>query len=132
MAELLVLLDTRTVVWWIQEPGLLGAEAREAIDSAGRIVLPAIAFWEVAILVRKGRLCLNGNQHPSQWAARVLAIPRVTSAPLTPQIAIRADGLEMHPDPADRFIVAAALEEEAPIVTKDGLLRELPFVRTIW
>jgi PIN domain nuclease of toxin-antitoxin system len=52
--------------------------------------------------------------------------------PLTPEIAVTADALSMHADPADRFIVATALLHDAPLVTKDHLLRRLRFVKTVW
>jgi len=38
----------------------------------------------------------------------------------------------MHPDPADRFIVATAIHHAVPIVTKDRPLRSLRIVKTIW
>jgi PIN domain nuclease of toxin-antitoxin system len=132
MADRVVLLDTHALVWWTEQPDLLGKNARAAVESAARIVVPAIVFWEVALLVRKKRLSLGEDMTPVRWMDRVLAIPRLAPAPLTPAIAVAADGLTMHPDPADRFIVATALQEKAPIVTKDGLLRDLALVRTIW
>lgn len=54
------------------------------------------------------------------------------SMPLTHAAAIAADGLQMHPDPADRFIVATSVHLQAAIVTKDKMLRKLDLVRTIW
>jgi PIN domain nuclease of toxin-antitoxin system len=68
----------------------------------------------------------------SDWAERLLAIPRVQALPLDANAALRADSLSMHADPADRFIVATALEHRSRLVTKDGLLRNLKIVETIW
>lgn len=53
-------------------------------------------------------------------------------AVLTPSIAVRADGLDMHTDPADRFIVATAIEHGAKLATKDEALRRLRSVSTLW
>ena len=40
---------------------------------------------------------------------------------LTPGIAFRAVELsEVHQDPADRFIIATALENDLPVLTTDG------------
>jgi PIN domain nuclease of toxin-antitoxin system len=47
-------------------------------------------------------------------------------------IALEADALTMHADPADRFIVATALRLEAPVLTKDRLPRDLRWVKTMW
>ena len=66
------------------------------------------------------------------WADAVRTIPRVRELALTADVAIRADALTMHADPADRFIVASALAQSAPLLTKDRLLRKLDVLRTVW
>jgi PIN domain nuclease of toxin-antitoxin system len=127
-----LVLDTHTLVWWSQEPALLSDEAARAILRADQLVVPSICFWEVALLVRKHRLELKRGQPVHEWTSDVLQIHRVHAEPLTPELAVAADALDMHPDPADRFIVATAMAHRAPIVTKDGLLSSLPRVKTIW
>jgi PIN domain nuclease of toxin-antitoxin system len=81
-------------------------------------------------LVRKGKLDLG--MPDQKWAAKIQAVPRVEALPMTADIAMLADSLNMHPDPADRFVVATAICHGAPIVTKDRLLRQLRIVKTIW
>lgn len=125
-----VVLDTHAALWWTLQPQLLGSGAAAVIDGAERIGIPAIVFWEVALLTRKGRLELDLS--PADWAVKVCSIGRVAALPMTADIAMAADSLAMHPDPADRFIVATALAEHAPLVTKDEALRALVFVKTIW
>ena len=68
----------------------------------------------------------------SVWTETIQTVPRVEALPLTPEIAVHADELDMHADPADRFIVATALRHGAPLVSKDRLMRALRFVDTIW
>ncbi|HEB11176.1 MAG TPA: type II toxin-antitoxin system VapC family toxin [Spirochaetales bacterium] len=128
----MIVLDTHTALWWTQQPELLGSGAKEAIRKADRILIPAIVFWETALLVRKKRFALKHGRLIAEWAAAFLSIPRVREVPLTHQLAIQADGLEMHPDPADRFIAATALKYKAPLVTKDNLLQTLTWLNTIW
>ena len=82
--------------------------------------------------MRKGRFALRQRLAVADWARAVLSIPRVVEAPLTAEIAVRADSLRMHSDPADRFIAATALHLRAPLITKDELLRDVAVVRTIW
>ena len=57
---------------------------------------------------------------------------RLEPLTLTTEISLRADALDMHPDPADRFIVATALHHRARLVTKDKLIRPLGLVKTVW
>lgn len=126
----MVVLDTHAAVWWTTEPDRLSARAASAIAAADRIGIPSIVFWEVALLVRKGRLELD--LQVSEWAAQVQLIPRVEAIALTPPIALAADALVMHPDPADRFIVATARALDARLVTKDRSIRSRRVARTIW
>ena len=126
----MVVLDSHAVVWWASSSKGLSPQAAAAIEKADRLGVPAIVFWEVALLVRKGKLDLGMSVR--EWASKIRAIPRIDALPLTPDIALLADTLDMHADPADRFIVATALHHQAPLVTKDTLLRPLKFVRTIW
>jgi PIN domain nuclease of toxin-antitoxin system len=92
--------------------------------------IPAIVFWEIALLVRRRKLDLG--MAASEWAQLMQTVPRVEALPLTAEIAVRADELEMHADPADRFIVATALQHRAPLVSKDRRMRSLLLVETIW
>ena len=128
----MIALDTHVAVWWTQTPQLLSTAAAEAIRDADRILIPAIVFWEVSLLVRTDRLKLNGDGPVGAWTQQVLAIPRVQEIPLTARIALAADAADMHPDPADRFIAATAHQLDAPLVTKDRLLRDLPWLATTW
>lgn len=126
----MLVLDTHAVLWWTLEPSRLGTRVAAKLAREDRLGIPTIVFWEVSLLVRKGKLELEMGA--AEWAHRVCAIPRVTPLPLTMEIALLADTLAMHPDPADRFVVATAMAHAAPLGTKDALLRELRFVRTLW
>lgn len=94
--------------------------------------MPAISLWEVALLVAKGRL--EFKQELRDWFEQALQQPRVAVMPLSAAIALRAASLgpEFHRDPADRLIVATALELGAPLVTTDRQIRAFAGVETIW
>lgn len=125
-------LDTHALIYWVCMPDLLGLTARAVLERAEELLVPSICFWETALLVRKGRLALPGGLGAGEWTRRVLEMPRVSQIPLTAHIAVMADGLVMHPDPADRFIVATALTTGSPLITKDRLLIDVPDLETIW
>ncbi len=128
----MIALDTHVAVWWTQTPEHLSPAAVRSIRRADRILVPAIVFWEVALLVRKERMRLNNDQPVGAWAQQVLAIPRVQEVPLTQRLAVAADAAAMHADPADRFIAVTAHDLNAPLVTKDRLMRDLPWLPTVW
>lgn len=126
----MVVLDTHVAVWWAGDPSRLGRAARARLHTEDRLGIPSIVFWEVALLVRKRKLDLG--MPASDWADTLQSVPRVEALPLTVEIAVQADALAMHADPADRFIVATALRYGVPLVSKDRLMRALRFVETIW
>jgi PIN domain nuclease of toxin-antitoxin system len=125
-----LVLDTHAAVWWTLMPRRLSEVAREAVADAEEVGIPAIGFWEVSLLVRRGKLELDLSV--AQWARTVCRIPRVRALALTRDIALRADTLQMHADPADRFIAATTLEHGASLLTKDKPLRALDWLPTTW
>jgi len=57
----------------------------------------------------------------------------VVLLPITLEIAITAGSLpDPIRDPADRLIVATAMHQGVPLVTKDARIRESAVVQTIW
>lgn len=70
----------------------------------------------------------------ARWIDYALARPKVELLPFTPAAAIRAAGLggSFPGDPADRFIVGAALEMGVPVITKDRRIVEWAQVETVW
>ena len=127
---MVVVLDTHAAVWCASDPTRLGRAAHARLETEDRLGIPTIVFWEVALLVRKRKLDLG--MPVSAWADAIQSVPRVETLSLTAEIAIAADALKMHADPADRFIVATAIEYRVPLVSKDRLMRSLRFVATVW
>jgi PIN domain nuclease of toxin-antitoxin system len=84
------------------------------------------------MLVAKSRLEIDRDV--GLWMRQALAAPGIRLAPLSAEIAVRSTtlGREFHGDPADRLIVATALELNAALVTKDARLRSWGRVVTIW
>ena len=75
------------------------------------------------MLVKKGRITIALEL--AVWR-RDLLQKGLNEVPLSGRVAIRAGQLEnMHGDPADRIIVATALEESATLVTADRKILRL-------
>lgn len=128
----MIVLDTHALLWWVSRPAALGSKGRRAVDAADRLGVSAISFWEIATLVRKGRLELD--RPLAEWIGGALALPRLEELPVTSGIAARAGafGDDFQGDPADRLIAATALSLNAPLVTKDERLRHSPLLQTLW
>jgi PIN domain nuclease of toxin-antitoxin system len=131
----LIVLDTHVWVWWVASPERLSPAARQRIDDeAGErpVQISSISSWEVALLVKKGRLELTLGVEA--WIAGSEALPFVRFVPVDNQIAILSNNLpgELHEDPADRIIAATASLLGATLITKDRKLRDYPHIETFW
>ena len=116
----MILLDTQVMLWLRLGSPKLGPHARRQIEQAWQsdgIGVSAISFWEVAMLKEKGRIRLN--EDVALWRREQLE-QGVVEIPVDGKIAVRAALLRsLHGDPADRIIVATALEGHT-LVTGDG------------
>lgn len=81
---------------------------------------------------RKGRVDLAPS--PIEWVLNALRRSAPTAVPLSNSIALRTAELDAFgsEDPADRFILATALEHELTLVTADRAMRAFDPVATIW
>lgn len=125
-----LVLDTHAALWWSFFPAKLSRKATAALAAADELVFPSIVFWETSLLIRKGRIALPIS--PDEWLRGLMTTVRAKAAPLTATVALHADRLDMHDDPADRFIVATAAARGAPLVTKDAAIRAAKLVPIIW
>lgn len=116
----MIVLDTHTLVWAVSADRKLGRRARALIDAAwprGEVAVSAISFWEIAVLAARRRLRLR--ESVGDWRSGLLAAG-LDELPIDGAIAVRATELEGLPgDPADRFIVASALQAGAEFLTAD-------------
>ena len=119
-----LLLDTNAAIWLSRDE--LKAAASEKLDEAARTgvatYLSPITAWEVGQLVSRNRLSLGVT--PQRWFARILAMPNVHLAELSPDILIASCFLPGKPprDPADRILLATARDLDATLITRDRLL----------
>lgn len=117
-----ILLDTHVIIWLTTDDPALGPESRAFYEQArenAELAVSAISFWELAMLVGKGRLSVETS--PAQHRYRILAAG-AQEIPVTGDIGIIAAGLNLHGDPADRLIVATALAHDATLMTADKAL----------
>lgn len=79
--------------------------------------MSAVTFWEIAMLQNKGRIEWHGQV--GQWRQSLIE-EGLVEIPMNGLIGIRAAKLaDFHGDPADRQIVATALEGGHRLVTAD-------------
>ncbi|MFQ5675368.1 MAG: type II toxin-antitoxin system VapC family toxin [bacterium] len=126
-----LMIDTHIWVYYVAGMNdQLSQASVKALKKANILCVSAISCWEVALLVKRGRL---GIDNVSQWIYDALQFPRIHLLNLTPEILIRSVFLNKHhPDPADRMIVATCDLESLPLVTADKKIRSWQGLETIW
>jgi PIN domain nuclease of toxin-antitoxin system len=123
--EVPLLLDTCAVIW-IAEDQPISDTAALALDNAHAadqfVYVSPITAWEVGLLVARGRLTTIIK--PQLWFERVLDVPNMRLADMTPDLLISSSFLPGEPprDPVDRIIAATAREYGYTLVTRDRLL----------
>jgi PIN domain nuclease of toxin-antitoxin system len=118
-----LLLDTHIALWLDSGDDALRPPARALIDdcwqNGGTIFLSAVSVWEIALLVDTRRIELD--LPIEEWLTRFVERPGVEALPLGHDAASRSYRLYQleHRDPADRLLIASAIELACPLVTYD-------------
>jgi PIN domain nuclease of toxin-antitoxin system len=117
-----MLLDTHVVIWALTDDPKLGPKSRHLISSCNRqnpFRVSAITAWEIAMLVKKGRLDLG---LPAQdWLTAASQHSAWQTRPIDNAIALESVHLPgtFHNDPADCFIIATARLDRLALLTAD-------------
>ena len=119
----MILLDTHVLLWSRFGSPQIGAKCRRTIEQAlekADLAVSAFSFWEIAMLQSKGRMSLL--QDIGSWR-RSLFENGLVEIPVDGEIGIRSYALpNFHGDPADRIIVATALDGHLLLTADDRIL----------
>lgn len=131
----MILLDTHTVFWWIQNSSDLSRRAEALIaeeKERNDLVVSAISIWEILLLEKKKRLTFSRGGE--SWVERLAAMKEISIQPIDFAIARQSMTLADYEygDPADRFILATAQSLAIPLITKDERMHDYKPVETIW
>lgn len=124
------------ILWWQAGGERLSRRAAREIARADSVLVSPISLWEIATLLKKGRIVLDRDVYV--WSQDLLSDERIEVTPLTPPAAVMAALLpdDFPGDPADRFLYATASDLIAPLITKDGGIRSYAAdrkdVKVIW
>lgn len=131
----MILLDTHTLIWWVNESNKLSKSALGAIKKnlqKDQVIVSSVSIWETALLVKKDKITLS--LHLDRWIEELENTPGLKFIPIDNKIAALSVNLPepLHNDPADRIIVATALYHGATLITADARLLKYPKVKTGW
>ena len=113
-----VLLDTHCLIKLVLDEKL-SSRVRKLILEATELIISPISAWEIAMLEKLGYIELD--RPALNWYTSALLERRVRQVDLSPEILMDSVFLDWtHRDPADRIIVATALNQDAVIATEDA------------
>lgn len=117
-----LLLDSHTVLWFVEGDTRLGLEARRLIEDPRNDKWMSLAsVWEIGIKAQIGKLSLGAplatylTTHVEGNGIQLLPI-RLPHILQTQQLPFH------HRDPFDRLLVAHSLTENLPLVSADGVM----------
>jgi PIN domain nuclease of toxin-antitoxin system len=129
------IIDTHTVIWYLDNDQRLSRKAREFIEMTAahgdQVGLSTISLVEIIYLIEKAKI-------PSDTLVRLrMAINEpdsvIVETPLdmdTVQSVLQINRLQV-PDMPDRIIAATALHHNVPLVSRDGRI-QASGIQTIW
>jgi PIN domain nuclease of toxin-antitoxin system len=125
------ILDTHSFLWFVGGDARLSDHARTLIlDPANERLLSVASLWEMAIKASLGRLKL-ALPFPELVEQQVQG----NAMELLPVLPPHLDELKQlpfhHKDPFDRLVIAQAVAEGIPVITRDAAFEPYP-VTAIW
>lgn len=112
------ILDTHTLIWFLQGNEALSQVARRIIEETESQKYVSVgSIWEIAIKVSLEKLVLAKSLEDFLFD---LSQTKITILPIKFSHTLRLSKLEFfHRDPFDRLIIAQSIEENMEILTQD-------------
>lgn len=114
-----VLADTHSLVWALSDPRALSTKSLKVLTEA-EVTASVASLWELLLKKRrKGALLADPL---AWWEEFVIGANVPTLAIRTVHVLALGRLPEIHKDPFDRILVAQAIAERMPLVSKDSHL----------
>lgn len=124
-------LDTHALVLWNLAKHVSPEFIRffDEQSQMGNVYVSSICFWEIALLVQKGRLALSNI---SKWKTELLnASSLILIDPSADDMIVSTQLPLHHKDPFDRLLVAQTCQHQGILVTQDAEIQKYS-VKTFW
>lgn len=117
-----LLLDSHTLIWWVDHHDLVGEGAKSAIlEEGSELYVSAGSVLEIAIKVGKGKLRLSAPFR--EWTENAISRMDAKIVPISVEHAgVQSELPHHHGDPFDRLLVAQSAAENLTLVSKDHRL----------
>lgn len=128
---MILLLDTHTFLWFILDDPQLSDRANQLIsDPNNTILISPATYWEIAIKISIGKYELP--EPYDIFIEREMSNNHFLILPIIPRHTSILINLPFHhKDPFDRLLIAQAIAEKIPIISKDTQFGQYP-IQQIW
>ena len=119
-----LLLDTCCLLWALQQPRKLTAQARVSLeDPNNSVFVSSLSFWEISLKASLGKLSILGAE-PEDFPGFVdgAGWSILPFAPETAASFVRLPSSATHRDPFDRMLIWTAIREGLTLVSRDQAL----------
>ncbi|MBD2175499.1 type II toxin-antitoxin system VapC family toxin [Pseudanabaena sp. FACHB-1998] len=126
-----MLLDTHTLLWFLNNDLRLPVNVRQKIEETELIFVSAVSLWEIAIKINIGKLNILTSFEAIKENMNALNIQEL---PIEFDDSLAYIGLPIlkeHKDPFDRMIVSQAMRRSLTLVSADKKLDAYP-VNRLW
>lgn len=126
-----LLLDTHTVIWFFMGNSQLSDRVRDLVEYGHNHKLISVAtVWEMAIKQSQNKLNLEKNA--ADYIEEKISLDDFGLLPISlDHLRVLSSLLFYHKDPFDRLLIAQAMQEKIPILSKDIAFDAYPIQR-IW
>lgn len=126
----MLVLDTSALLVWTLRENELPVSAHQAIELSERVYISSISTWEIALKYKRGRLKLPYDA--TTYIRQLELLPKLEIIPVNTETWLTNVQLDWeNQDPADRTIVALAMELKCPLVSSDRSIAAF-YQPTIW
>ena len=126
-----LLLDTHSLIWWLEGSGRLSAPAQRAIaDEENDVLISAASAWEIATKYRLGKM--PSAEALARDVPGAIASQGFAELPITMADAVRAGSLPgPHRDPFDRMLIAQAQTRDLVFISNEMIFDQYG-VHRLW
>ena len=112
-----LLLDTHTLIWFLENNSRLPISARDRIETTEIVFASIASIWEIAIKINIGKLTLT---EPFEAIEANLTAAQITLLPITFNDTQIYLSLPLHHrDPFDRILISQAINHSLTLVSQD-------------
>lgn len=118
------IVDTPVLLWTLLEPTKLSKNIVQIYDQADEIQVSNINFWEISLKYKLGKLDLGDLTPHDLLIASKESHFKIIEIDANIMSTLYQLPLDKHKDPFDRILIWYAIQNNIPLISRDGLFGE--------